>query len=199
MWGKPKRNNWDKIVAKALTGLLPENVLSSNDLFEKYTAQLRENGKQIEDVYFEVGSGQTQPVAVAMNIAALAGKHFGSEIKLSTINVNSDNVGLVSFGKCCNPIPNDNIRALFTRNNGLIIHRENCQNLLKSDAEQQLDADWDALCSLKMVRCQNPHCLARHAWFAGGDEQCHFPRGWQYCGGGNAVQIAKHHGNGGFH
>lgn len=133
-----------KLLQKALTGLLPENVLSSNDLLEKYTAQLRENGKQIEDVYFEVGSGQTQPVAVAMNIAALAGKHFGSEIKLSTINVNSDNVGLVSFGKCCNPIPNDNIRALFTRNNGLIIHRENCQNLLKSDAEQQLDADWDA-------------------------------------------------------
>lgn len=132
------------LLQKALTGLLPQNVLSSETLLAKYQTQLEHKGKKVEDVYFEVGSGYISPVAVAMEVAELAGEHFGSEIKLSTINVNSD-IGSIHFGQCCNPIPNDAIRAQLVRGKGLIIHRETCKNLLKSNLDMQLDADWDAL------------------------------------------------------
>ena len=49
------------------------------------------------------------------------------------------------LAKCCNPIPGDAIKALLIKDQGMIIHRDNCHNILKADPENQLDADWDDL------------------------------------------------------
>lgn len=132
------------LVEKVLTSLLPESILTSQNLLKKYQKQLENNGSTIEELYFKVGSGYVSPVTIALEFANLAGQYLGQEIKIGSINVNS-HIGMVHFGQCCNPIPNDAIRAQIMPGKGLIIHRETCKNLLKSDIEMQLDANWDAL------------------------------------------------------
>ena len=94
---------------------------------------------------YNVGMGLTLPVAVAMEIAELAGNHLDGEVKLNPIQINGSETARVHLGKCCMPVAGDAVRAVMVKDQGLIIHRENCPVLLKSEPEQQLDADWASL------------------------------------------------------
>lgn len=156
----------ESLLQKALANLLPENVLFSEELKDKYLTALDNAQTRFEDVLFNVGTGQTQPVSVAMQIAALAGEHFGDEIKLSPIDVNGHETGRVHLGKCCCPLPGDEVRAVMQRESGLTIHRDTCPLLLKTDPDQQLDADWDSLSdqdrrydAAVLVSSQDAHAL----------------------------------------
>ncbi|WP_245608497.1 RelA/SpoT family protein [Stenoxybacter acetivorans] len=133
----------ESLLQKALTGLLPQNVLLSESLKEKYLADLADKNTPFEDVLYDVGMGHLQPVSVAMHIANLAGEHFGDTVKLSPIKISGNETGRVHLAKCCNPIPGDAIKALLIKDQGIIIHRDNCNNILKADPENQLDANWD--------------------------------------------------------
>ncbi|XXQ67566.1 RelA/SpoT family protein [Neisseriaceae bacterium B1] len=133
------------LLARALSSLLPREVAESNDLKENYLNHLERTGQSWEDMLYKVGMGITLPVAVAMDIAEVAGKQFGGEVKLSPIQVTGNETARVHLGKCCMPLPGDSIRAIMVKDQGLIIHRDNCSVLLKTEHEQQLDADWAAL------------------------------------------------------
>ena len=135
----------ENLLQKALSSLLPKDVLLSDDLKEKYLADLNDKQTSFEEVLYNVGMGHTLPVYVAMHIAELAGQHFGSEVKLSPIKVNDQETGSIHFAKCCHPVPGDSVRALLVKDKGMIIHRDTCPTLLKSDPEQQLDANWEGM------------------------------------------------------
>lgn len=135
----------ENLLQKALSGLLPRDVLLSEELKEAYLADLTEKQTSFEDVLYSVGMGHILPVSVAMHIAALAGEYLGGEIRLSPLKISGNETGRVQLGPCCNPIPGDTVRAVLIKDQGLIIHRENCPNLLKTDPDQQLDADWEAI------------------------------------------------------
>ncbi|WP_082783555.1 bifunctional (p)ppGpp synthetase/guanosine-3',5'-bis(diphosphate) 3'-pyrophosphohydrolase [Snodgrassella sp. CFCC 13594] len=133
----------ESLLHKALSSLLPENVLLSESLKEKYLADLANKNTAFEDVLYDVGMGRLQPIAVAMHIADLAGEHFGGTVKLSPIKISGNETGRIHLAKCCNPIPGDTIKALLIKDQGIIIHRDNCSNILKADPDNQLDASWD--------------------------------------------------------
>lgn len=133
------------LLARALSSLLPREVAESNDLKENYLNHLAKSGQNWEDMLYKVGMGLTMPVAVAMDIAEVAGKQFGGEVKLSPIQVTGNETARIHLGKCCMPLPGDNIRAVMVKDQGLMIHRDTCSILLKAEPEQQLDADWAVL------------------------------------------------------
>lgn len=135
----------ENLLQKALGSLLPKNVLFSDGLKEKYLDDLSNKQSSFEDVLYSVGMGHKLPVSVAMHIAGLAGEHFGDEVKLSPIKISSGETGHVHLAKCCNPLPGDNIRAVLIKNQGIMIHRDNCSSVLKIEPDQQLDADWDVV------------------------------------------------------
>ncbi|MDO4640133.1 MAG: bifunctional (p)ppGpp synthetase/guanosine-3',5'-bis(diphosphate) 3'-pyrophosphohydrolase [Neisseria sp.] len=135
----------ENLLQKALSSLLPQNILLSEELKEAYLVDLNNQQTTFEDVLYNVGMGHTLPASVAMHIAELAGKHLGDEVKLSPIKINGNETGRVHLGQCCNPIPGDAIRAVIIKDQGMIIHRDNCPNILKAAPDQQLDADWDAI------------------------------------------------------
>ena len=63
------------------------------------------------------------------------------------ITVNGTNDVEVRFGKCCNPIPGDDIVGFITRGRGVTIHRRDCVNmdfnlLTKEDRDRVIDAKW---------------------------------------------------------
>ena len=133
----------ERLLGRALESLLPKKVANSDVLREKYLQYLTDKQQSFEDVLYNVGLGRTLPVSVAMDIAALAGEHLdGGAVKLNPVQVNSNETPHVHLGKCCLPIAGDAVRAVMVKDQGLIIHRDNCPILLKSDTEQQLDADW---------------------------------------------------------
>lgn len=52
---------------------------------------------------------------------------------------------LVSFGKCCNPIPGDDLMGFVTRGRGITLHRADCASLplLDEDSDRIIPVDWD--------------------------------------------------------
>ncbi|MBO4783559.1 MAG: bifunctional (p)ppGpp synthetase/guanosine-3',5'-bis(diphosphate) 3'-pyrophosphohydrolase, partial [Lachnospiraceae bacterium] len=63
------------------------------------------------------------------------------------ITVNGTNDVEVRFGKCCNPIPGDDIIGFITRGRGVTIHRKDCINmspevLAEEDRQRIIEADW---------------------------------------------------------
>ena len=135
----------EKLLQQTLTQLLPQRLLVSETVKNKYLADLQSKNIRFEDVLYDVGMGKLLPVSVALQIAELAGERFGGEVKLSPIKISGSPVSNIHISTCCNPIPGDAIKAALIPEQGLIIHSDTCENLLRIPAENQLDADWDSI------------------------------------------------------
>lgn len=61
----------------------------------------------------------------------------GSPIKVGGM----DNV-LVRFGKCCEPLPGDNILGFVTRGKGVTVHKTTCYIVHEVDSERRIDVEW---------------------------------------------------------
>ncbi|HEY9870621.1 MAG TPA: bifunctional (p)ppGpp synthetase/guanosine-3',5'-bis(diphosphate) 3'-pyrophosphohydrolase [Candidatus Obscuribacterales bacterium] len=46
------------------------------------------------------------------------------------------------LAKCCQPVPGEEIIGVVTRGSGIAVHRSDCQNLLKVDANRHMAVDW---------------------------------------------------------
>jgi GTP pyrophosphokinase/guanosine-3',5'-bis(diphosphate) 3'-pyrophosphohydrolase len=51
---------------------------------------------------------------------------------------------VVTFAKCCRPIPGDSIRGFITAGRGVVIHTERCKNLaeFRGRPERWTDVEW---------------------------------------------------------
>jgi len=51
---------------------------------------------------------------------------------------------MLQFGKCCNPIPGDDIVGFVTRGRGVTVHRADCKNLpVSHDKDRLINVDWN--------------------------------------------------------
>ena len=74
---------------------------------------------------------------------------------------------MISFGKCCNPIPGDPIVGFITRGRGITVHQKSCEtvgtNLLEK--ERMIDVDWAVardqkfLVRLKVLAQERKHLM----------------------------------------
>ncbi|MCC7539380.1 MAG: bifunctional (p)ppGpp synthetase/guanosine-3',5'-bis(diphosphate) 3'-pyrophosphohydrolase [Deltaproteobacteria bacterium] len=73
---------------------------------------------------------------------------------------------LVRFGKCCNPLPGDEITGWITRGRGVTVHRRTCPRALEQDPERRIDVSWDGSTkinrpvTLKVLTSDRPGILA---------------------------------------
>ena len=52
---------------------------------------------------------------------------------------------MVSFGKCCNPIPGDEMIGFITRGRGVTVHHSTCKSLplLNKESDRLIPVEWD--------------------------------------------------------
>ena len=48
----------------------------------------------------------------------------------------------VRFGRCCSPVPGDDIVGYITRGRGVTIHKTDCVNALSGEQERRVEVDW---------------------------------------------------------
>ncbi len=60
----------------------------------------------------------------------------------SAIQISGVEDVMVRFGKCCNPLPGDDILGFITRGRGVTIHTADCPLALESDPERRIDVAW---------------------------------------------------------
>ncbi len=49
---------------------------------------------------------------------------------------------LVRFAHCCNPVPGDEISGYITRGRGVTVHKADCVNAIRSEAERMVNVSW---------------------------------------------------------
>lgn len=52
---------------------------------------------------------------------------------------------MTHLGRCCNPLPNDEIIGYITRGRGLTIHRTTCPNVRNMDPDRKIDVSWSSV------------------------------------------------------
>lgn len=65
------------------------------------------------------------------------------------------------LAKCCQPVPGEDILGVVTRGSGIAVHRTDCNNLLKVDADRRMAVDWSQERSSAYPAALQVECLDR--------------------------------------
>ncbi len=108
------------------------------------------NFKTFNDLCAEVGIGNHIPMMVAR---ALVGSSEAIEqhdskkgVSQQPLAIQGTEGAVVSFAKCCLPIPGDNIIGFISAGRGIVVHSQACKNLsdFKSKPEKWIDVEWES-------------------------------------------------------
>jgi len=112
--------------------------------------------KTLDDLIASVGYGKITPLQIIRRIEPKTDEAEGRESilnklmgrvrkkkpKTGVVVKGVDDI-LIKFGKCCQPVPGDNITGYITRGFGVTVHRANCVNALKMSPERRIDVEWN--------------------------------------------------------
>jgi (p)ppGpp synthase/HD superfamily hydrolase len=84
--------------------------------------------KQI-DLYEQLGLGERLAPVIAKLLSQDADSPITSPDKPPTITIAGTEGLVVSYGRCCHPIPGDSIMGYLSSGRGVVIHRNTCGNL----------------------------------------------------------------------
>jgi len=114
------------------------------------------NCQNAEELYARIGSGDASVQSVIGRIAPDKSIPATSESLLRKIIKRSKSPGrgikvqgldnlMMTFGKCCQPLPGDIILGFIAKGRGIVVHRRDCRNVvdLLDTPERTIDVEWD--------------------------------------------------------
>ena len=109
---------------------------------------LKETGlESFDDLLEEIGSGnRIAPLLARRLLVANKGSDIDLEgVDQSPLAIKGTEGLVVSFAKCCSPIPGDPIIGYVSSGRGLVIHTENCKNVeeFRDNPEKCVILSWD--------------------------------------------------------
>ncbi len=105
--------------------------------------QLLEANKvnSLDELYESIGMGKRVAISVAKTLRPDAEDH---QQQVAPITIDSSDGLMISFARCCRPIPGDPIIGHISTGKGLVVHRDTCKNVadLRSKRENISDVNW---------------------------------------------------------
>ena len=101
--------------------------------------------KDLDDLYEKIGLGERLAPLVARRLLP-TGQAAGGPGAPTPLAIAGTEGLLVTYARCCFPIPNDPIFAFLSAGRGVVIHRENCVNVedYRKHPEKWLPVSWQA-------------------------------------------------------
>ncbi|MCG6898085.1 MAG: RelA/SpoT family protein [Thiocapsa sp.] len=106
------------------------------------------NQYSLDDLLGDIGLGNRLAALVARRLAGGEDQETESptdhHIPRQRLAIRGTEGMVVSFARCCRPIPGDAIAALFSPGRGIVVHRGECRNLgsLETKRDKRLDVEW---------------------------------------------------------
>ncbi len=117
-----------------------------NELPDYQLAQLQESGNvaTMDELYESIGLGQQPALSVAKTLQP--NEEMACHVSHTPITIDASDGILISFARCCRPIPGDPIVGHTSTGKGIVVHRENCKNVkdLRSKKENIIATNWAA-------------------------------------------------------
>ena len=97
----------------------------------------------VDDLYCEIGLGNRIAKLVAMRVAPR--DNITEKTKSVGVNIKGTEGLVLSFAKCCYPIPGDNILGHISQEKGIVVHRHACKSIRKDKkaSDETFDLAWD--------------------------------------------------------
>ena len=134
-----------RLLDRALAGFdgsldeLPENQLSE---FLK-----RHHYEQLDDLLEEIARGNRLPAITAQQ---LLGEMAADQLQSAgnagpPVAIRGTEGFMVSYAKCCHPLPGDPIEGYLSSEKGVVVHRERCNNLgdMRENSDRLVALRWD--------------------------------------------------------
>jgi RelA/SpoT family (p)ppGpp synthetase len=120
------------------------------------------------DLFREIGLGQRLAPLVAQRLLNQDEAEQNDDAKPQSLTITGTEGMVVSYGKCCHPVPGDQIIGYLTTGRGIVIHRDICGNLVgyRNQPNRWLEVNWeqsipqDFLTELKITTHNQPGVLA---------------------------------------
>lgn len=129
--------------------------------------------RALEDLLADIALGNRTADQVARTLLqhsgeALPGRHTHAVEK---ILITGAERGVLSFGKCCHPVPGDEIMGYLSAGKGIVVHRLECPNMpeFRKSPERCVEIAWDTSVSgdyrveLRIIVANKPGVLAQVA------------------------------------
>jgi RelA/SpoT family (p)ppGpp synthetase len=114
-----------RLVERALSALSLTLESIAEENFARVAKELKLHGK--EELFEEVGLGNQMAPLVARRLAVDSPK--GDDQTVAPLAIKGTEGMVVSYAKCCRPIPGDMILGFLSAGRGMVIHRDNCSNV----------------------------------------------------------------------
>jgi len=116
---------------------IPENTLKI--VLQEYSCE------NLEDLYADIGLGNSIAKLVAMRIAPTEMPARNLSTSNKDIHIKGTEGLVVSYAKCCYPIPGDPILGHISQEKGIVVHRQQCRSIkhMKKSNDETLDLSWD--------------------------------------------------------
>jgi len=107
----------------------------------------------IDDLLAEIGLGNAMSVVVAKNLLQSGSEEPQSNSKRKKLPIKGADGVLITFAKCCRPIPGDPIVAHVSPGKGLVVHHESCRNIrgYQKEPEKFMPVEWDKVTDQEFV------------------------------------------------
>jgi guanosine-3',5'-bis(diphosphate) 3'-pyrophosphohydrolase len=104
------------------------------------------NFEVLDDLLEDIGLGNRMAYIVARRlIPSTDGSQFDTEQDGGSLMIRGTEGMLMTFAKCCYPIPGDPIVGYVSAGRGMIVHTENCNNVaeIRNDPKKYVQLRWD--------------------------------------------------------
>ena len=131
---------------KMLNQALDEFALSLRKIpAERIASAAGEFGlKSAEDLFERIGLGERLAPLVARAVLPSSAHNAGSRDAAPLVIAGTEGL-VVTYARCCFPIPNDPIMANLSSGRGVVIHRQTCRNVanFRKQPEKWLSVAWE--------------------------------------------------------
>ncbi len=102
--------------------------------------------KKADDMYADIGLGARPATLVAHKLVPDSDKNKPKDklYEAGPLKIKGSEGMVISFAKCCHPIPGDAVLGFATAGKGIVIHTDNCNNVadFKKVPEKWVDVEW---------------------------------------------------------
>ena len=131
----------DKAMASLGTGL---DELTESDLAEFLAAQ---HYATLDDLLVEIARGNRLPTFTAQQLATPESENALQPLdgEAKPVAIRGTEGFMLSYAKCCHPIPGDPILGYLSSEKGVVVHRAQCNNLgeMREHSERLVALRWD--------------------------------------------------------
>jgi guanosine-3',5'-bis(diphosphate) 3'-pyrophosphohydrolase len=134
-----------RLLDKALTGFDSSLDQLSQDKLEDFLS--RQHYDLLDDLLEEIARGNRLPAITAQQLLGemAADQLEHSDSAAHPVAIRGTEGFMVSYAKCCHPIPGDPIEGYLSSEKGVVVHQERCNNLgdMRDNSERLVALRWD--------------------------------------------------------